>query len=151
MEQASKVLEDFTTRDGLRAIVLDCRGSHLCGYVAIPEGHPLCGLGYSDPIPGICKDDLEGMEIGKRGPIPLILGAMREGEGVTPELFFDVHGSVTYMETGMKYPIKTDTPTMWIGFDCAHWQDTRETCTHEYVKSECESLAEQIVNLGKKG
>jgi hypothetical protein len=39
----------WTTKAGLKAIVLQHPSmGHHCGYVAVPEGHPLFGKGYDD-------------------------------------------------------------------------------------------------------
>jgi len=35
---------------------------------------------------------------------------------------------------------------MWIvGFDCAHWSDTPETCPKEFVEAETEDLKKQLI------
>lgn len=40
--------KDWTTEAGLRAVVVATPMGHRCGYVAVQEGTPLCGLGYDD-------------------------------------------------------------------------------------------------------
>ena len=36
----TKVIKDWTTKSGLRAVILLVRGSHHCGYVEVPEQEP---------------------------------------------------------------------------------------------------------------
>ena len=43
---ANKVVKDFTTKSGLRALIILARGSHHCGYVAVDKNHALHGVDY---------------------------------------------------------------------------------------------------------
>ena len=40
--------QDWTTKAGLRAAVYATVLGHLCGYVAVPKGHPLYTVDYED-------------------------------------------------------------------------------------------------------
>jgi hypothetical protein len=125
---------EWITRAGLRAVCLIIDKSHRCGYVAVERGHRLYCVEY-DELPSI-----------------------------------EVHGGLTFSGiTGVKpfenlsdkiYPIKTETPTWWFGFDCAHAYDgfMEDSVIHklmpknnnpvrsmEYVIHECERLAEQLL------
>jgi len=135
---------------------------HRCGYVRIPEGHPLFGLDYNDKAPGLTKSDLKHLEIGKRGPIALFIEAMDDSDTVRVETLFDVHGSLTYADSR-----NGEDGTWWLGFDCMHLGDAKdpdlmsaESLAHtyhspwdadavvrskDYVEAECRSLAKQIV------
>lgn len=124
--QYTKVIKNWITESGLRAVILLVRGSHHCGYVELPEhlGKP----GY---------DEYPIMEL-------------------------NVHGGVTYAdhldEMDGKYVV---------GYDCAHYGDLMK-CPEElkgtsmehsfmysdgvwrdvdYCTNECESLANQLVNI----
>lgn len=122
----TKVIKDWTTASGLRAVILLVRGSHHCGYVEVPER-----LGNPD------YDESPIMEL-------------------------NVHGGVTYAgelpEMDGKYVV---------GYDCAHYGDLMK-CPEElkgtsmehsfmysegiwrdvdYCTNECESLANQLVNI----
>lgn len=124
--QYTKVIKDWVTESGLRAVILLVRGSHHCGYVEVPEH-----LGQPD------YDESPVMEL-------------------------NVHGGVTYAdhlnEMDGKYVI---------GYDCAHYGDLMK-CPEElkgtsmehsfmysegiwrdvdYCTNECESLANQLVNI----
>lgn len=85
----------------------------------------------------------------------------------------EVHGGVTFASVENKYPIKTSSKLIWIGFDCAHLNDgidydaalqlatnkeeimslnaLREAnkgghaWTAEEVESECNKLADEII------
>lgn len=122
----TKVIKDWTTESGLRAVILLVRDSHHCGYVEVPEhlGKP----GYDE----------------------------------SPVMELNVHGGVTYAgelpEMDGKYVV---------GYDCAHYGDLMK-CPEElkgtsmehsfmysegiwrdvdYCTNECESLANQLVNI----
>ena len=73
--------------------------SWLCGYVALPKGHPLYGKHYDD-------------------------------------LAIECHGGLTYS--------KFEDNDWVIGFDCAHGGDESRTFTEEWLRSECESIIDQV-------
>lgn len=73
--------------------------SWLCGYVALPKGHPLYGKHYDD-------------------------------------LTIKCHGGLTYS--------KFEDNDWVIGFDCAHAGDENRTFTEERLRSECESIIDQV-------
>jgi len=143
--------KDWITKSGLRAIIGICNSpgmGHRCGYVGIPETHPLHGVGDSESDP--CLDDLAksvtGGPIGKRGIISVICGSGENGEvRPSPGACFNVHGSLTYSGGDSKYPVSDDTNRWWFGFDCAHYDDNKPGGQSlEYVIAECESLAMQL-------
>lgn len=43
----SKIVADWF-EDGIRIVILACRGSHFTAYFGVPEGHPLAGFDYDD-------------------------------------------------------------------------------------------------------
>ena len=143
---------EWTTKAGYRAVCLSCNGygqSHLCGYVELPKGHPLHGVEYSTDSPALKAhvEAIKNQPMGKRGILSMVCW---DGEKATPEIVFNVHGSITFSELGDKknaYPVESD-GGWWYGFDCAHSGDTPETCNLEYVAGECESLAEQLASVG---
>ena len=90
-----------------------------CGYVRIPEGHPLYEVDYTDPAPGVtCADTKEAPRL---------------------EILFDAHGSLTFSGK------LRDRDGWWLGFDCNHLDDRPEIQDAAYTARECESLARQIV------
>ena len=122
----TKVIKDWTTASGLRAVILLVRGSHHCGYVEVPEQ-----LGKPD------YDESPIMEL-------------------------NVHGGVTYADH-----LNEMDGTYVVGYDCAHYGDLMK-CPEElkgtsmehsfmysegiwrdvdYCTNECESLANQLVNI----
>lgn len=152
------VEKDWTTEAGLRAVALVVRNSHRCGYVGVPKDHPLYGVEYNEPHPALKLTGEE--EMGKRGIIPFVYAARQDiGNGVSGELYFDVHGSLTYSSDfgeekpgESKYPVASD--LWWFGFDCHHSGDgslNPRAIFHDgpvrdlpYVVAECESLARQL-------
>lgn len=150
-----QIENDWVTHAGLRALVVyHTSTEHRCGYVAIPKGHPLDQIHYSDPCPALQPIDGE-TSTGKRSPITLLLAAMSladddlEEDRTMPQNVFDVHGSITYSG---HLPFKlAQSYSWWYGFDCAHAGDKTKYWTQgeerslEYVAEQCEWLAEQIV------
>lgn len=134
-------------KTGLACHICRNHSGALCGYVRIPEGHPLHGVSYSADLPQALvplKDSVMEGTVGKRGAIDVFCmagGLFHAGN------LFDVHGGVTYSgefkEGGF-----------WYGFDCSHCDDLSPKYTDygmhgeyrgiEYVKAECASLAKQI-------
>lgn len=151
------VVKDWTTKAGLRAVVLFIHNSHHCGYVAITKDHPLYGVTYNTPHPALRREALENEPIGKRGILPVFCSALREEDTVRPDVFFNVHGSITYSDDGEDgYPAK-GAGLWWFGYDCSHAGDLRLKDRElgyadpdsvfrdaDYCISECESLAAQL-------
>lgn len=151
------VVNDWTTKAGLRAVVLFIKDSHHCGYVAIPKDHPLHGVAYNTKHVALRWDHLQSQTIGKRGVLPVFCAALRDEseQHVSPDVYFDVHGSITYSDGGDDYPARGD-GLWWFGYDCSHAgdltkRDEREGWGREgvfrdadYCIEECESLASQL-------
>lgn len=157
------VEKDWITKAGLRAVCYVCsrggRKKHRCGYVEVPQGHPLYGVAYVDQIPQITQEEVASQTIGKKSPIiALTAGVNSDGDGLvrrSPDILFDVHGGLTYSGGKDGYPVEGSTG-WWFGFDCAHHDDGEiepdprfdhggEVRSEQYVVNECESLAAQIV------
>jgi len=154
--------KDYISKHGYRCIVLMyCDMGHRNGYVGIPDSHPLYGVEY-DQSSDLLRIDPE-MTVGKRGIIPLVCG---DKENVRPDLYFDVHGSLTYSGGG-DYPVKSDPQLWWFGFDCGHHGDGCDVSvmpeskrtffaspypvrSTEYVTAECNRLSEQLFLLEKR-
>lgn len=156
------------TDEDTRLTCLAHRGpsGHWCGYVAVPKGHPLWGTYYGDEC-DVLRDLVEARnnaEIGQVGPVNLLLMAMRGSAEPTPQDIIDVHGGLTYSDTGWRdletcrgvYSslIEDDGELWWFGFDCAHAGDLRPEGgidygdgsykTLEFVREQCRALAAQL-------
>jgi hypothetical protein len=164
----SKTIEkDWTTEAGFRAVVLMTSMGHRCGYVAVPVGHQLHGVKYSEPCAHL-KPPADDEEVGKRSPLALICAAGDESRMQSPDIVFNVHGGLTYSGGSAEYPAASD-GLWWFGYDCAHYGDAKspEYCAQsrerypdnpilwdseydgeyrdlDYCVAECESLARQI-------
>ena len=147
---------------GLTCHVLRNFNKALCGYVKIPEGHPLFGVEYNQAVPESLEAvarAVEGGKLGKRSIVCLVIG------GYSGDLI-DVHGSVTF--SGKIGEDSFLPKGFWWGFDCAHSRDfapayarLQSTKTHPnlwegmiyrdlpYVIAECESMAEQLQAMTK--
>jgi hypothetical protein len=143
--------ENWTSEIGLDCHIYPCDfGSgrwHLCGYVRIPEGHPLYQVDYSAPVPQSLIEAREKVlqsPIGKRGIIDVI--CMASGTEMRSGVLFDVHGGITFSG-----PFRGEDPKeFWYGFDCGHCDDNNDRCNAAYVRNECESLARQIAAFASK-
>ena len=136
---------------------------HRCGYVGVGKNHILYKVPYRQNKVILKKyiDSKPNEPIGKRGIIPLFCSSGKRG--ISADVAFDVHGSITYSGDG-DYPISLDRPVWWFGFDCAHDGDAKELShidnsksremyagfnggivrSKEYVMQECESLVNQL-------
>lgn len=148
--------KEWVTSEGFHAVVIVCRGSHRCGYVGVPVGHPLHGVNYGDNT--IALAPITGEEkVGDRGPISLLSIASRLANAEdcrSPEDVFDVHGSLTF-SAGCVYREKPNPDNFWyFGFDCHHCGDGSMNPAYsysdgpvrslEYCVVYCESLSRQI-------
>jgi hypothetical protein len=134
------ILKDWITKSGLRALVIkNCHVGHNCGYVGIPENHPLYGKDYSQHCDVLIplRNKIKNESIGKRGIIPIFCW---DGESASIQIIFNVHGGVTFSGTHKLVKSKL----WWIGYDCGHSGDTPEKCDLKYCIKECESLAKQL-------
>ncbi len=111
---------------------------HRCGYVRVEPGHPWFEQNYNN-------------------------------------LDVDVHGGITFAEHGQACPTHGEEAEWWVGFDCAHGGDAPDPSimdkadediggrrlvdvmtfrgdtikTTDYVRAECERLAEQALAAAK--
>lgn len=166
------IVEKEFEHDRYKCVVIFNASGYRCGYVGVPESHPLYRKKYSDYLE-INKRDIEDREVS--GIFPLLSMILDSDERVRIEAFFQVHGGITYSGGGKnsEYPIKSD--LWWFGFDCGHYCDGKElelACvrfpkyrmqllmqleierkyhvndevvrTEQYVTDECKKLAEQL-------
>ena len=151
-----EVEKEWITAAGFKATVVLSDG-HRCGYVGVPEGHPLHGVSYNEHTPNV-RPVGAAEPFGKRGILSLLTADM---EHQRLDIIFDVHGSLTFSNTR-----KDGGALWWFGFDCAHSDDLPspewiakqsavmkglyshrdgEHRSLDYCVQECESLAQQIV------
>ena len=167
-----KVESDFIYK-GYRCVVIFGDMGFRCGYVGVEADNPLYGKNYSDYL-DINKSELDGEPIDKRGIMPILLAAFDEDERARLDMYFNVHGGLTYAGDRAGYPVESN--LWWLGFDCGHYGDGNDwdlvekywgdnpqmqlrlgTCrdldwgdvvrTKEYVENECKSLVDQIIEL----
>jgi len=119
-------VEETRSIYGYTYVVVMTQMGHRCGYVGISKSHPLHGVKYSDPHPALKRSLVEKTPIGDRGIIPLVIDAFRHDDDkdcVSPDVYFDVHGGITYSDSLNDYPIANDGSRWWFGFDCSHLGD----------------------------
>lgn len=130
------------------------RGMAWCGYVGVPPGHPLHGVGY--------------------GQCPVECAHFTEYSYCTehePDYLIDVHGGLTYAAPcdgdeadGICHVPAPGEPedVWWFGFDCAHYDDLVPGYSGvgvlnpgavyrdiAYVQAETERLADQLAALAR--
>jgi len=121
---------------------------HRCGYVAIDESHPLYKYNYGDKTEFLGElvnnDEIMKKDTGKRGVVPMFCWD-GDKQKLAPEIFFSVHGGITYSGKSDTYPIKNK-KLWWFGFDCAHAGDETEDGGQslEYCITECKNLIDQL-------
>jgi hypothetical protein len=165
VQQPSKVMRVWKTAAGFKAAIILTRGKFYCGYVGVDAKHPLHGLDYSSNSPYI-KDVTGEEELGQRGAMSLLRA---EGRETSPEIAFDVHGSITYAGTWDKndWCRELDDGLWYFGYDCAHYQDGQfpdvdaegnmvpsrfdpgselPPKSLDFCIAQCESLARQILD-----
>lgn len=149
-------LEDrWTSSSGLDCVVKGNSFSgagyyHLCGYVRIPQGHPLHGISYDSSVPpslSLEADRVMQGEIGKRGIFDVFLASMKGSINVG--MLFNTHGGITWSDTYAPGQPEVE-GEWWYGFDCGHAGDSPEVQNSAYVRRECELLAEQIASMMPK-
>jgi len=146
---------------GLKCAMRRNHGGAWCGYVGLPKEHPWYGKGYSDAV--TVPDSIINriVDVDKIGAINLLCASVDvENKSMEIVLAVDVHGGLTFASDSIK-----DTPEQglwWFGFDCSHAGDISPNYDFgpfpgdvyriaEYVKKECESLADQLTAITKGG
>lgn len=102
---------------GLDCLIVRNHMGGLCGYVGVPEGHPMFGRAYSECLQGC--DDEEGSCYQH-----------------SPEYLYQVHGGLTFSGKCQEGPPETEASRIchvpepglpanvwWFGFDCGHYND----------------------------
>lgn len=166
---------DFEYR-GYRCVTTFTDFGERCGYVGVPEGHPLYGKGWGTQIKAT-YEDLAEQPIGKRSLLQLFAlpdVVDHHDNRVKIEFYFNVHGGITYLNggKGSTHPVESD--LWWLGFDCGHAGDAKDyelleklwgddekiqwrlknrlefkddvLRTVDYVQQECRDLVDQIID-----
>lgn len=151
----SYIIEKEWESNGLKCIIVFQKWGYRCGYVEVPQTHPLFGKYYTNYI-----NDSTNVEI---------------------KDYFNVHGGITF--SGELSEHSTTNKNWWFGFDCYHWDDiadfdlahkyfpknnilsfaikefqidSNSDCeidcsikTLDFVVEQCESLAKQLVDYSR--
>jgi hypothetical protein len=114
----------------------------LCGYVEVTPEHPLYHCAYNEHVDALIPAWERAMlgPSGKRSVFSILFAGSGEARA---DVVFDVHGSVTFSGELKSFP----DGSWWFGFDCHHAGDTPEKCDIDYVRSQCESLARQLLEV----
>lgn len=157
----------WQTKAGLYAAIFWARGSHFCGYVRVPESHPLFGVPYSEvneSLRGLAlRNKDQPTEISALTLFTATIDADEElGFRLSPDVVLDVHGGITYSSGSQTYPVSLEGPVWWYGFDCAHAGDKQYGRMEELASPDdvfrdeqfcirqCEKLANQLAFVAKE-
>ena len=169
-----KIIESDFEYKGYRCVTIFHDLGFRCGYVGLPEGHPLYKKEYTDQI-NVTLKDMEGIPVGKRGIFTLFGLPDNPDDQIKMDVYFNVHGGLTYSDGGKNSHHPVDSDLWWLGFDCGHagdqadyellnklWGDDErvkvrlmnplyldgdEIRSKEYVEQECRNLVDQIIDL----
>ena len=108
------IVEKTGTTHGFPFAVVITDLGHRCGYVGVPFSHPLHGCGCGTPHELLRKDEVSDEPIGKREVIPLMC-ADAELPYLSPDVYFDVHGGLTYAAGREDYPVSEPKGYWWFG------------------------------------
>ena len=153
-----KVEKTFIHSKCLCAVIMTTLG-HRCGYVGVTMDNMMYGIHYSDPIPGMHDKD-QDLTLGKKSVMVLL---HYDKGNISPDLYFDVHGGLTFSKKGNLYPIYSQ-GWWWFGYDCSHCDDGQDLSYMEpklrkiyetfpqtgtirsltYCIEECKNLADQL-------
>ena len=137
------------TIEGLRCVGILTFLGHRCGYVGVDKTHPFHNLNYYDKIPKeflYLYEEMKEKPIRKGGIINLLC---HDSENPEIGFLFDVHGGITFAVSSEKgYPVETQEPLWFFGFDCNHYGDDEDPKSKVYVRNECKSLAKQLNVVG---
>ena len=130
-----------------------------CGYVGLPDTHPLFRCEYSYHSPALqeacdarLKQPIGDWEHRSFAVKLLPLGGEMKA---SPEMVFSVHGGITYSSLGLR-EVDEAKQLWWFGFDCGHAGDLSPDLTvHSdevyrdmaYARNETECLAGQLATL----
>lgn len=122
-----------------------------CGYVGVPKDHPLYGVKYNSPCPGVTWESLENTRVASRGVFSIVCGVlnMAQEKGPDVDFVFDVHGSITWSDRHINVGRTPEDGLWWFGFDCNHVGDTVYVQDKAYVIEQCESLARQLAKFAE--
>ena len=113
-----EVEKNWVTEAGLRAVCILIKGSHRCGYVHVPEYHPLFGKHYLELSDIDVHGGLTYSSAGEKYPI--------QSEG-----WWFGFDCAHYMDGSLNPLLRNEHPVR----------------TTEYVFHECESLAQQLAEM----
>lgn len=121
-----KIIESEFTYRGYKCVTTFTDMGYRCGYVGIPEGHPLYGKQIASQLKitlaELCNDESMN-QIGNRGVWTLFGLPDDEEDRVSLGSYFAVHGGISFADGGKDSHHPIDSDLWWFGFDCGHCGD----------------------------
>ena len=140
---------------GLQCALRRGPSGHWCGYVGLPQSHPLFGLGCGDESPALVGfvERLKNSKMPENPSFSLLISCLSGEFKPSPDIAFEVHGGLTYARDGS---FIFGNSNLWVfGFDCNHCDDYAPK-SHgsdgiyrdiDYTTKETEKLARQLASL----
>lgn len=121
----SYIIEKEWINNGLKCIAVFQMGGYRCGYVEVPQTHPLFGKYYTNYINNSTNVEIKD--------------------------FFEVHGGITFSGESSE---QSANHNWYFGFDCAHWNDIPDlNLAEKYFpeeKSLYSALKSTLINTNQK-
>lgn len=85
---------------GLDCLIVRNNGGALCGYVGVPESHPLYGVGYSEEVAGLgaMLEARKERPLGESPGVGVLLACLSGEVKASPAIVFEVHGGITFAD-----------------------------------------------------
>ena len=139
---------------GFHCLILRGPMQALCGYIGVPDDHPLHGVDYRETIVIPPERFDKPVDLDKTSILSLFGYAMREEGDKTScplDVIMETHGGLTYSDKYTPFKYLSHLASWWLGFDCAHSGDYTPRLdydgvyrTIDYVKKELHGLAAQL-------
>lgn len=107
------IIERELEHCGYKCVVLFQPMGHRCGYIGIPETHPLYGSSYGSYL-DIKKSDIGDREIS--GVFQLFLACLDDDERIQIDAYFQCHGGITYSGGRKGFPLSNRQRFMVVRF-----------------------------------
>lgn len=119
----SYIIEKAWNYRGLQCLVVASKEmGHRCGYVGVTKNHFLYRIEYNRKVDELKKvwEQVKHNRVEMNANwMALILS---DGNGVSPDMIFEVHGGLTFTGTFKEYGDEY----WFLGWDCAHSGDARD-------------------------
>lgn len=125
---------------GLDCLIVRNNGGALCGYVGVPEAHPLHGISYNEDTEalGAALDARKERPVGENPGMGVLLVMLGGEVKRSPDIVFEVHGGLTFSDH-----CHDATPERF-----AKWREMMENSRGEAAKYPVGDAAQRLAKAG---